>query len=223
MCDPATVAIDPSLADAELRLAMLKRLASLGMRVAEEIAERMVNSPYHPEPRHEPGQALNAVARSVRLTVELQRKVMAEVVALRNGEVPPLDPVAAPRMGMGAPLRDAEYAAPDRADAEPRERNYERLVDREDDETLADRPFEDQVETIRAGLETSGILLPLREKVAAKPTDEGSTGPIRTPAAAYTKKDVDPSSDPLRGPPSPARGEGSLVSTHSRDGPFSAP
>jgi hypothetical protein len=40
-------------------------------------------------------------------------------------------------------------------------------------------------------------LLPLREKVSAKLTDEGSA-----PA--------DPSSEPLRGPPSPARGEGRL-------------
>ncbi|HUO13070.1 MAG TPA: hypothetical protein VMU37_09990 [Caulobacteraceae bacterium] len=39
----------------------------------------------------------------------------------------------------------------------------------------------------------------MREKVSAKPTDEGCS-PIHP---------RDPSSDPLRGPPSPARGEGS--------------
>jgi uroporphyrin-III C-methyltransferase len=38
-------------------------------------------------------------------------------------------------------------------------------------------------------------LLPSREKVSAQPTDEGAMGDM-------------PSSDPLRGPPSPARGEG---------------
>ncbi|WP_304277415.1 hypothetical protein [Caulobacter segnis] len=42
------------------------------------------------------------------------------------------------------------------------------------------------------------MLLPLREKVSLEATDEGSRRPF--PSA--------PSPDPLRGPPSPAWGEG---------------
>ncbi len=53
-----------------------------------------------------------------------------------------------------------------------------------------------------------GSLLPLREKVSAKPTDEGSTRPIRVAFTGERRGPVDPSSYPLRGPPSPARGEG---------------
>ena len=55
------------------------------------------------------------------------------------------------------------------------------------------------------------FLLPLREKVAAKRTDEGSTEPRwRAFRQANPERRRDPSSDPLRGPPSPARGEGRL-------------
>ncbi|ATC25093.1 hypothetical protein EIB18_11335 [Caulobacter vibrioides] len=49
-------------------------------------------------------------------------------------------------------------------------------------------------------------LLPLREKVSPKATDEGSRRPFNRCLAAATF--FNPSSDPLRGPPSPARGEG---------------
>ncbi|MCK5908842.1 MAG: hypothetical protein KAG62_02725 [Caulobacter sp.] len=53
---------------------------------------------------------------------------------------------------------------------------------------------------------TSILLLPLREKVSPKATDEGSRRSVnRLLSAAMV---FNPSSDPLRGPPSPARGEG---------------
>ena len=54
------------------------------------------------------------------------------------------------------------------------------------------------------------FLLPLREKVSAQPTDEGSHDPLRvaSPPPA-TEAVIDPSSVSLREPPSPARGEGS--------------
>ncbi|PZR31571.1 hypothetical protein [Caulobacter segnis] len=46
----------------------------------------------------------------------------------------------------------------------------------------------------------------MREKVSPKATDEGSCWPFSRCLAAVTF--FNPSSDPLRGPPSPARGEG---------------
>ena len=63
---------------------MLRRLSTLGMRLAEETVERAVNSPYHPEPRHEPCQAFARVSRSVRLTIVLQARFEAGPLAFRN-------------------------------------------------------------------------------------------------------------------------------------------
>ena len=56
-----------------------------------------------------------------------------------------------------------------------------------------------------------GPLLPLREKVSAKPTDEGSRGAAGLQTSRFAQRPRDPSSDLLRGPPSPARGEGLLI------------
>ncbi|PHY22351.1 hypothetical protein CSW59_02715 [Caulobacter sp. BP25] len=53
---------------------------------------------------------------------------------------------------------------------------------------------------------TSILLLPMWEKVSPKATDEGSSRPFNRCLAAAMF--FNPSSDPLRGPPSPARGEG---------------
>jgi hypothetical protein len=56
--------------------------------------------------------------------------------------------------------------------------------------------------------DASLFLLPLREKVSPKVTDEGSRGAGGLASSELADKSRDPSSDPLRGPPSPARGEG---------------
>jgi len=62
---------------------------------------------------------------------------------------------------------------------------------------------------VKAEEMTAGArLLPLREKVSAQPTDEGSLGVSGVAGGSRTAHH--PSSDPLRGPPSPARGEGDL-------------
>jgi len=56
------------------------------------------------------------------------------------------------------------------------------------------------------------FLLPLREKVSAKPTDEGSMNAKAAPSLSTGRgfeRLRNPSSDLLRRPPSPARGEGS--------------
>ena len=59
-----------------------------------------------------------------------------------------------------------------------------------------------------------GILLPSGEKVAAKPTDEGprdlSAG-ASSPRNNKSERPIDPSSDLLRRPPSPPRGEGRFL------------
>ena len=78
-----------AVASAELRLAMLRRLAAIGMRMAEEIGTRMIESPYHPEPRHEPGRAFATLSRGIRLTLVLQTRVEREIIALRKDDAPP--------------------------------------------------------------------------------------------------------------------------------------
>ena len=167
---PATIAADPdALAWAELRHDMLLRLASVGMRVAEEIAERAVNSPYHPEPRHEPGRAFAAISRAVRLTLTLEAKVAIYLLALRRGEVPP-EPVAR------APRPPAERrAARDRDDVS------ECLVDREtldEDEPLFLPPLRAEGRP-RAGVRESGDTSKAGDPPPAPTTVHG---PVRAPA-----------------------------------------
>ena len=90
--EPTPSAPDPhvaaSIARAERGLAMLDRLAVIGMAIAEEIGERIVGAPYHPEPRHDPVRGFAAASRSVRLTLAMVTRVDAEILALRNGALP---------------------------------------------------------------------------------------------------------------------------------------
>ena len=85
---PTDASLDAPIAHAERRLAMLERLAEIGMALAEEIGARNVNAPYHPEPRHDPARSFAAVSRAVRLTLALEVRIEAALVALRNGETP---------------------------------------------------------------------------------------------------------------------------------------
>jgi hypothetical protein len=148
----AAITADPDAADAlawaELRHDMLLRLASLGMSLAEETAQRAINAPYHPETHHEPCRAFASISRAVRLTLVLEARVAIDVLALRKGETLKAPPVRAPRPP-GEP-RGAE----DR-DFEPdgRERTRESLVDREDyEDVLLSGSFEACVDAIRADL-----------------------------------------------------------------------
>ncbi len=70
---------------AERRRAMLERLAEMGMAMAEEICQRSIEGPYHPEPRQDAGRSFAAVARAVRLTLTLEARVDDRIFALRNG------------------------------------------------------------------------------------------------------------------------------------------
>ena len=139
-----------AIADASTRLVILQRLADLGMRLAEEIVERAVNSPYHPEPKHEPARAFATISRAVRLTLVLQEKMQATLIALRKGE---------PLVRRAEPLCRKPSAAADRDDSpddppEPSDRSHETLRERESErfDELASGPFEDCVAAIRADL-----------------------------------------------------------------------
>ena len=71
---------------AEQRLAMLRRLAELGMKMAEDLAGRTPPAAEDPEPRHDRAESFSRVSRAVRLTLALEAKVDQELSALRNGE-----------------------------------------------------------------------------------------------------------------------------------------
>ena len=140
---------DALVADAATRLAILRRLGDLGMRLTEEIVERAVNSPYHPEPRHEPGKAFASVSRAVRLTLALQVRMEDRLIALRKGRALPAErrPHAA---------RAAEAAPDDDAADPPEPLNGSREILREHEsehfDELVGGSFEDCVAAIRADL-----------------------------------------------------------------------
>lgn len=161
MTSSATLPDDPDLrpaviADAATRLKMTQRLAELGMSLAEEVCERAINSPYHPEPKHEPARAFANVSRSVRLTLVLQEKIEARLIALRNGAALFTEAGGAVRAKCGngggerpaAPddIRDERADGSDSSRESLRERESERF------DELVSGPFEDCVAAIRADL-----------------------------------------------------------------------
>ena len=137
---------DPYLADAvahaEEGVAMLRRLARIGMEIVEDVRLQCKMADLHPEPRHDPRKGYDMVARSVRLTVALIRKMDDEIVAMRKGEAPvsPVssawrtDAVAVPAV-LEAALESAPPAAApsedEKPDVERRECETERLGERE--------------------------------------------------------------------------------------------
>ena len=82
--DPVVVAIT----HAQRRLAMLRRLADLGMRLVEELTERAIAASGQPEPRHDPGQSFARASRAVRLTLALEARFEQDLANLRAGGAP---------------------------------------------------------------------------------------------------------------------------------------
>ncbi len=94
-CEPP--ALDPDthraamIARAACRRETLEELTRVGMALSKEIAIRMIDGPYHPELRHDPGRSFAAVSRAVRLTLVLEAKVDRQILALCNGDVAPAE------------------------------------------------------------------------------------------------------------------------------------
>jgi hypothetical protein len=137
-----------AIADAELRLAMLRRMASLGMRLVEEVCERAINSPYHPEVKHEPCRAFATVSRAVRLTLVLQAKTEADLIALRNGKPVVAERASGPRETTKAAPKATADGDLDDATSDPAR---ETLRDRERFDEFPLDPYDDCVAAIRAG------------------------------------------------------------------------
>ncbi len=136
--DPANLAIDATVADAagsaqvralvEQEVAMLTRLAQIGLNIAEaverqavaqaQVAERAAEPGAAPVEvcvgRSEPGLVYSKVARAVRLTLALRAKAVKDLLALDQGEA------------QARQARD-QAAAEIVAEADPMERRRERI------------------------------------------------------------------------------------------------
>jgi hypothetical protein len=145
---PTSTANPTAIADVELRLAMLRRMASLGMRLVEEVCERAINSPYHPEVKHEPCRAFATVSRAVRLTLVLQAKTEADLIALRNGDPAVAERTRRPRETTKAAPKATADGDLDDATSDPAR---ETLRDRERFDEFPLDPYDDRVVVIRAG------------------------------------------------------------------------
>ena len=71
----------PPIPRADQRLAMLARLAELGMKVAEDRAARALAAPRDAEPRHDPAQSFATASRAVRLTLALESRLERDIAA----------------------------------------------------------------------------------------------------------------------------------------------
>jgi hypothetical protein len=94
------------LARAGRQHAMLDRMAVLGMRLVEEVVQRAVDAPHHPEVKHEPTRAFAQVTRAVRFTLALQTRIEARMIAIRN-----VKSTACTRRSKSRPLERRRFAA----------------------------------------------------------------------------------------------------------------
>ena len=166
---------DPRLTQAldaaERRLAMLERLAEMGMAVAAAVTEAVVEFPHRPGSGPQGARAFAQVSRAVRLTLMLAARVEKSILAMRKGEVG-LEAALAARDAADPPGDRAERVravvspviereAADAEDAEVLMRLLDsRLVERDDARAFLSRPFHDCVKAICVdlGLDPEPIL-----------------------------------------------------------------
>jgi hypothetical protein len=199
--------LDACIARAEHRRTKLERLSDIGMELAEEIRERNVKAPYHPEPKHDPSRGFANVSRAVRLTVVLEGKIDGEILAMSKGEWPA---VASSRSGADASgrTRRAALAEPrdlaERGDREPAYERAESESDYEDEsyEEFLDMRFDDCLAAIRTefGAARSAVV---RAASSSEQAADG-TSALRThpPGGAAAPRPVD---DPPCAPTFPSR------------------
>ena len=91
--NPAPAAFDlPATADpygamitgAQRRLAMLGRLAELGMQLAEGLARRAAAAADDSEPKHDPAESFARASRAVRLALALEARFEQDLAGLRE-------------------------------------------------------------------------------------------------------------------------------------------
>ena len=210
----------PDLALSERRLAAVERLVDIGMDLAEAM-HRQATDP--DAPKVFPGDlalGFSRISRAIQLTLILAQRLqdgLPDVVAEVEAEAREAGPAAAAN-DVDEP--DGERLIIARGDRENEEtvwlkRPVNALVaqicrdldTRYDAELWGDAPGA-PASSQRAFWRPPDSLLPLREKVSAQPTDEGSLRIVGVLESASRTAERNPSSDLLRRPPSPARGEG---------------
>ena len=173
---------DPHLADAlaqaARRRAMLAELAEIGMNLARDVGAHAAAamSAINEDNGGDPTRAFATVSRAVRLTLAMEARNDAHILAFRNGRVPAgWGAAAAPRSVVPSP-RAAETG-------EGRGALREHLVDREDEEAFLDLPFENGVEAIRRDLDVAEEAL-AGEATAVRPKPD-LPAPFVTGTAGY--------------------------------------
>ena len=156
--------LDAAVAHADRRRAMLQELGQVSLVLSKKLAREMMEGPWHPESRHSPARAFDIVTRSLRLTLVLEAKFEAQVVALCNGEMPAAPDWTAEGKDVGETPAVQEIASddPEREDRdrEPLREGAEREFDRPDTEGSAYVRFrkrliagEDYQDLIEGGLQ----------------------------------------------------------------------
>jgi hypothetical protein len=223
--DPAPVspvpAQGPARTDAaraliEGQLAMLSRLAQIGMEIAEACGRQAANDkPGETMPRRDPGLVFARVARAVRMTIALQSRLAKDLAALDRAD--DLAEVArkdvrrmrlrrlvgqAVSAGIAPDDKRDENAIEDEIDRLSDEA-YERLTDAEDGDLMG-RPFEEVVSGICADLGLSPDWT-ARLMAAVEPPPE----PLRDdPACLAPYPPPEPAWPPEPRPPPPSSSGG---------------
>ncbi len=115
-----------ALANAERRRAMLARLAEIGMELAEQIGAHTAAAmaAINEDKAGDPTRPFATVARAVRLTLALEARVDAQILALRNGKLP----LGWGASGEGRPRSDAPRREAGESSHPAREDLYDREV-----------------------------------------------------------------------------------------------
>jgi hypothetical protein len=198
--DPATVTLPPARPLVERQLAMLTRLAEIGMEIAEEAGRQATGRgrPAEGTPMRDPGLIYARVARAVRMTIALQSRLTDDLAGLARAA----DMARADRRRRLDRLVEraveAEHAEGDDT-GRLRDEARERLTDAELDAELDGLTF---VEAVARICEDLGLSPDRTARiVAAAGADDGPPAAPWPDGAA-----ADPSRDPASHPPGAAGG-----------------
>jgi hypothetical protein len=219
--DPALVASDPPPAPAraliEGQMAMLSRLAAIGMEIAEACGREAKAAPNAGEARAV-GLVFARVARAVRMTIALQSRLMKDLAALdRADDMAERARTARRRIRLSRLVEDAartavaakraaghQYWADEDAVEDEIEQlsceAYERLVDAEDDD-LSGGPFEEVVAGIAKDLGLSPDWTARLLAATAPPASSGAAPTDAPRTASRSGSSTDEPPDPEPSPP----------------------
>jgi hypothetical protein len=210
--DPALVASDPAPAPArsqiETQMAMLTRLAEIGMEIAEACGREAKAAPSVGEARAV-GPVFARVARAVRMTIALQSRLMKDLTALdRADDLAERARTTRRRIRLSRLVEDAARAAvaakreaghqywdEDAAEDEIEQLSseaYERLVDAEDDEFTAGA-FHEVVAGIVKDL---GLSPDWAARVTAATAPPAPSGAARVASRSGSSTDEPPDPEP---------------------------